>query len=209
MSVTALFAVALVLFIGLAFEMIAPILYGVALAFSLLVCIVLHDLIINHFRKLTNASEWNRLINLGKYVSRRAAIAMYLMYFVICAALIVTAIVIDPIIVKLNYFAYAAICASLSGCMVGSIYFGYKGLKSMRVCKKCGAVNALVLDESLEYVTAVGYEKYNLPGLLPSRSYTLYIRKGTKSTSRVACHCARCGSNAVVNEDEEANWYWV
>lgn len=158
---------------------------------------------------------WITHIRNKKFIKKGAALTSYIPSFVLSSAIIALAIVFCSKIQLAgetsSYVGYAVICAIIGATALASLTYGIVGIKSLKVCKNCGTVNAFVYDEYVDFETASGFKGdvstggakhhgiISWGGWMPAHTIKL-----TRYGDVVSRHCACCGdkSTYVANWDE-------
>ncbi len=152
---------------------------------------------------------WIKCIKDKKFIKQRAAQAAYIPSFAISAAIIVLAggfyTALQNAGETSSYIGYAVICAVIGAAALSLLTYGIFGLKSIKVCAKCGTVNAFIYDEYLDFEATSGFTgaSYNSPVAHHGMSWGgggYNTSKISKSGSRVSRFCACCNEKSVYTE---------
>lgn len=155
---------------------------------------------------------WINRIKNKNFVKKGVVQATYIPFFIISLAIIVFAGVFYSTLQSAgetsSYIGYAVICAVIGAAAVSLLMYGIFGIRSIKVCAKCGTVNAFIYDEYLDLNEASGFsgQSYNFGGgrggiRVWAGGYD--NKKFTKFGSRVSRHCACCGEQSVYTEKPE------
>ncbi len=154
-------------------------------------------------------SFWIQCIRNKKFIGKRAARATYIPSFVISAAIIVLAGVLYPTLQNAgemsSYVGYSIICAVIGAAAFSLIMYGIFGLMSIKVCDKCGAVNAFIYDEYLGFdeTSVFTGESYNSAISHHGMGWGgggYNTSKISTSESTVSRHCACCNEKSSFTE---------
>lgn len=152
---------------------------------------------------------WINNIKDKKFIKQRAAQATYIPSLVLSLVVIVLAGVLYTTLQnageKSSYVGYAVLCAIIGAAALSLLTYGILGIKSIKVCKKCGTVNAFIYDEYMDLNEASGFTgpAYSFGQKAGGISYWgggYDTKKLTKFGSRISRHCACCGEKSVYTE---------
>ena len=151
---------------------------------------------------------WIKNIKNGKFVKRWAAYATYIPCLIMCLGLIVLAFYLYPILqnggTTQSYVFYAVISGIIGASISSLLIFIVFSIKSTQVCKKCGAVNAFIYDEYLDFNKSISggslsytcySNPYGMTGIEPVNT-----PKTSKYRETVSRHCAYCGEKSTYTE---------
>lgn len=152
---------------------------------------------------------WIERIKGGKYIKRRETQAIYIPYFILGLVAIVFIVLFHTVfgVQTLSFEIYATICAALSALTVSLFLYGIFGLRSLNICKKCGAVNAFMYEADLEFNLVSHYRGQEAPYSSGVNAYGIRYRGGggcrfdsrkvKKYGNRIERRCACCGEKSV------------
>ena len=155
-------------------------------------------------------SIWIEAIAKKKFIKRKTAILSYIPSIILGIFFIVAIVFLDPILSQnvddlLSYFWHTAVGSLLSGMPMALIMFTFFGIRTLSVCNKCGAVNAFIYDEELDFTSSSAFSgtSYNAPIAHHGMSWGGggYDTKRIESFSnQIVCHCACCKEKTVLSE---------
>ena len=157
---------------------------------------------------------WKERIREEKFVKKSSAIASYIPCFVVGAVIIILAALLYMALQNAgevqNYLGYSVLCGIIGATAVSWIVYGIIGIKSLHVCKKCGAVNAFIYDEYLDFESTSGYTGGGMSysygrstGGLRYWGGGYNTSKISKSGNRISRHCACCEEKSTFTEVAE------
>lgn len=193
-----------------------------------------------HNNKIADSSVqkpiWIQHIREKIYVKRWNAYLTYLPTFISSVAIIIIGILTYTKLFNLltNNKWYSMTCALIGASAISLLIYSILGIKSFEVCKRCGAVNAFIYDETIDCETmSITETKSDTPtGNLRSfvkqniRSYSgksndsivksgfagdnpsYSERKVERFNNKVARHCACCGEKTLISEKDISYGKW-
>ena len=216
---------ALIIIIGVTTEVIAWVIsswliYIISVLITLVICFIQRKFYfaaksyyypeeINNVDKTNKNKFWIERIRNEKFIKRAAAWAIYIPYFVLGLVALVFAILFSKGLYNVErtfYFVIMApICVALIALTVSLFLYGIFGLRSLRVCKKCGAVNAFIYDEFLDFEATSGFTGASYNSTITHHGIGwggggYNTTKISKSGNRISCHCACCEEKSTFTE---------
>ena len=151
---------------------------------------------------------WIERIRSGKFIKRNAAMSIYILYLILGLAALGLVVLGYRLLQNVDGTFFVVICIPISAALcafdISLLFYGIFGLRSLHVCKKCGAVNAFIYDEYLDFITASGFNgnlSYNSGvkhhGVSSGNWIVRNAGRVTKYGDMISRHCACCGEKSV------------
>ncbi len=152
---------------------------------------------------------WIDKIRNRKFVNKTSARLMLVPYIVLGLGIMVAICIFDKQLQSgSSYIGRSALCALLAAVSVALVTYAVLSMFSIKACKKCGAVNALILTENAEHISSVAYASYRMSASpVPLISMLSPIRGRVENhCDFLICHCASCGEEETVTQFYGSDW---
>lgn len=209
-------ATAVIALISLVFEMAAIVTYIVSVAVALGVGFALKRLCfpaVPFFRaeNLEKGGYWARRLKEKRFVKKTAFQAIYITSLSLSAVTVVAIVLFHALVGRAvgSGLVYEVVCAALGSLAVALLLLGVFGLKSVPMCKVCGAVGSLVYEGEADFELVSHYKGQEAPLSSATKAFGLTWGgagggwgggKVKKFGHRVVCRCEKCGEKAVYTE---------